>query len=167
MNIIIGILGFLLGILFWYFFTKSNDESNQRQIEFFRQEWIKTHSESVEHFSNEMILRALIKDVFNLINADYTFRRHSPIWKTFKGIEIHKRIKDFIEGNKPEQELKGFPVEIVTLQSVKDLSLALRMVENYPISWKGYELTLERLKIIHNKLLIILAANNEKSKKLS
>lgn len=56
----------------------------KKSSDYFREEYIKTYKESVEHFSNEIMLRSLLNDAFILINTEYTFRRNSKIWKQFK-----------------------------------------------------------------------------------
>lgn len=96
--LIIGILiGFILGAIVNYIIWYSIVKSDKEQIEYFRQEYFKTHSESVKHFRNEMKLRALVREAFNLIDTEYTFRRHSDIWKQVNGLKTYYKLKQFID----------------------------------------------------------------------
>lgn len=83
-------------------------------------------------------------------------------------METRDRIKDFLNDNKSKNDkLKGFPVEIISLQSVKDINLGLAIAEDKgKYFWKNHETQLERIKVIRGKLLQILADNIQENTKL-
>lgn len=53
----------------------------------------------------------LLRKVFNLVSAEFTFRRHTSVWKMFQGIQVHDELEAYIKGLRKQAGDEGPDVE--------------------------------------------------------